>query len=139
MKVINGVECRTREESLRHIIKRAKLKKIGPKTEREAAGSTCEYRYASGNNCAVGSLFSKAQLMDIDARGENESAILYVADNIGRKNIEAVTGMSLKELESLQDIHDSAVQDESPQAARNALIKHCEKELEKLQNSIHRR
>lgn len=135
MQIINGVQCRTREESLRHIVKRAKLKKIGPKTEREAAGSTCEYRYSSGNNCAVGSLFSKAQLLNIEAKGENESAILYLADSIGRKNIETVTGMRLKELEKLQDIHDTAVQDEGAQPARNAVIAYCEEELKKLKKT----
>ena len=135
MQIINGVECRTREESLRHIAQQAKLKKVGPKTEREACG--CEYQYPSGNNCAVGSLFNKAQLKTIKKAGLNEMAIDYVArDYVGQKNIETVTGMEMKELKKLQELHDGVVQDRSPQAARDALIRYCETELEKLEKAV---
>jgi hypothetical protein len=132
MKIINGVECRTREESLRHIIKRAKLKKIGPKTEAEAAGAYCCYLYESGNNCAVGSLFSPKQLEEIDAKAFNELSIGYLATEVGKRNIEEVTGMTLKELELLQKIHDDTLQNHTPQAARDGVRIYCEKELAKL-------
>lgn len=133
--LVNGVECRTREESLRHIIRQAKLKRIGPKTEREGALGQCQYRYASGNNCAVGSLFSKAQLKDIQAKHANDSGIDWLARReIGVRNIETVTGMKIEELTILQQIHDDTLQNHSPQAARDGVRIYCEKQLEKLQN-----
>lgn len=131
MQIINGVQCRTREESLRHIIKQAKLKKIGPK--RETEHGECNYVYPSGNNCAVGSLFSENQLKDIKARDFNEMSINYLAlREVGKRNVEAVTGMKLKELELLQKIHDDTSANHSPQAARDGVRIYCEKELEKL-------
>jgi len=134
MQIINGVECRTREESLRHIIQQANLKKIGPKREGEDGG--CEYLYASGNNCAVGSLFSKTQLKSIDEAGYNESAIDYVAkDFLGKRNVETVTGMKVSELKMIQEIHDNTLQNHSPQAARDGVRIYCEQQLEKLQKS----
>lgn len=130
--LVNGIECRTREESLKHIVQQAKLKKIGPKTEREACG--CEYEYPSGNNCAVGSLFSKAQLKSIDEAAQNEVSIDYLAkDFIGRRNIETVTGMKLKELQIIQQIHDGTLQNHGPQQARDGVRIYCEQQLEKLQ------
>lgn len=130
---VKGIECRTREESLKHIAQQAKLKKIGPKTEREEASGFCNYLYSSGNNCAVGSLFSQEQLKDIQARHCNELSISYLATAIGKRNIETVTGMKLKELEILQKIHDDTLMNHSPQAARDGVRIYCEKELEKLQ------
>ena len=130
MKIINGVECRTREESLRHIARQAKLKKIGPK--RETEHGNCQYLYESGNNCAVGSLFSPKQLEEIDAKAFNELSIGYLASEVGKKNIETVTGMKLKELELLQKIHDDTLANHSAQAARDGVRIYCEKELAKL-------
>lgn len=136
---VKGIECRTREESLRHIIQQAKLKKIGPKTEKDETYG-CEYEYPSGNNCAVGSLFSKEQLKDIRAQHANGSAILFLAQyHIGKRNIETVTGMKLKELEILQRIHDDTLGNHNPQAARDGVRIYCEKELEKLQNAPKKR
>ena len=77
-------------------------------------------------------MFSKTQLLNLEARGENESSIACVAAGIGRKNIETVTGMSVKELAKLQEMHDSEVSDHGAQPARNALIAYCEAELAKL-------
>jgi hypothetical protein len=132
--LIKGIECRTREESLRHIAQQAKLKKIGPKTEKDETYG-CEYEYPSGNNCAVGSLFSKAQLKDIRAQHANGTSIGYLAKyQMGVRNIETVTGMKIEELEILQRIHDDTLNNHNPQAARDGVRIYCEKELEKLKN-----
>ena len=130
--LVNGIECRTRQESLIHIAQQAKLKKIGPKNEHEHG--FCEYRYASGNNCAVGALFSKAQLDQIDAWGCTSTSINQLAlVNIGKRNVETITGMKLKELEIIQKIHDDTLQSHGAQEARDGVRIYCEKELEKLQ------
>jgi hypothetical protein len=132
--IINGVKCRTREESLRHIIKQAKAGKIGPNNESDASSaSNCMYEYRSGNNCAVGCLLSKEQLKDLKRQSLNEMSIFYVAatNSIGLKNVETVTGMKLPELRKIQMIHDQALERSGGvQMARNKLIEYCEKELE---------
>ena len=136
-KIINGVTCRTRKESLKHIIKQAKAGKIGPKDGDKIGFENCSYVYPSGNNCGVGCLFSAKQLKDIKARGCNGMAINYLAGsyNVGKKNIEAVTGMAVKELKHIQHIHDSAVDSTGGvQLARIRLIEYCEKELAELAN-----
>lgn len=108
---INGVQCRTKVESLQHIIIQAKKGKIGPKLEK-GDKPNCNYQYPSGNNCAVGCLFSEAQLKLIMEENEyqetmNEEHIASLAKTFGAKNIEAVTGMKLHELETIQKAHDS--------------------------------
>lgn len=120
MKIINGVKCRTRTESLKHIIKQAEAGKIGP-IENDSQ-RLCLYQYESGNNCAVGALFSKAQLKDLKAKCLGEMSIDYVSETIGKKNIEAVTGMSLKELQDLQSTHDEHIQNGGADLARKAVI-----------------
>ena len=132
-KTINGVKCRTREESLKHIIKRAKANKIGPNvTDCNASFDNCQYQYPSGNNCAVGSLFSKAQLKNIQERNLNSMSIGYATTAIGLKNIQTVTGMTLKELQKLQTIHDKVLEVKGVAEARKKVIEYCQKELEEL-------
>lgn len=108
--IINGVQCRTKIESLQHIINEAKKGKIGPNPEKDDPVHSCFYAYPSGNHCAVGCLFSEAQLKVIDQEDENESNVEALASTFGKKNIEAVTGMTIEELEALQKIHDGAMQ-----------------------------
>jgi hypothetical protein len=108
--IINGVACRSKIESLKHIISQAKKGKIGPNAEKGDHRGACQYTYASGNHCAVGSLFSEAQLKLIDQEDENESDVEAVASVFGEKNIEAVTGMTVQELRALQKVHDDAFQ-----------------------------
>ena len=136
-KIINGVTCRTREESLKHIIKQAKAGKIGPKANDQHGFDSCAYQYPSGNHCAVGCLFSAKQIKDIKIRQANGLSISYLASRsaIGKRNIEAVTGMSLTELKSLQSIHDRSLESSGGvQLARAKLIDYCEKELAELAN-----
>ena len=137
-KIINGVTCRTREESLKHIIKQAKAGKIGPKGSEWSSGS-CHYKYLSGNHCAVGCLFSANQLKDIERRDFNSTSIAMVAQEIGQKNIEAVTGMTVRELVKLQRLHDLAVErcpglGSVRTSIGKAVIDYCEKELAELAN-----
>jgi len=67
--------------------------------------SGCKYRKGA-RRCGVGALFSDAQLQDLQARGLNHRVIRNVAEVIGVKNIEYVTGMSLAELHAVQNKHD---------------------------------
>lgn len=107
MKIINGVKCRTGRESLEHIIKQANKGKIGANVDKGDSYGDCEYVYPSGNNCAVGSLFSKAQLKDIRKRHHNGSNIGYVAAVcVGHDNLETVTGLTVGQLMHIQNIHD---------------------------------
>lgn len=68
--------------------------------------STC--MYANGEKrCAVGAMFNDAQLADLKKRGLNSNTpIDKLAREIGKKNIEYVTGFSLNTLRRLQDLHD---------------------------------
>jgi hypothetical protein len=130
MQIINGVKCRTRIESLNHIIKQAKKAKIGINMDKGDKNDICQYEFNSGNNCGVGSLFDKKQLKWLKKEELNESSITYVAQGfVGKKNIETVTGMKLRELVHIQALHDHA---DDGQEARARLIAYCEEELTKL-------
>jgi hypothetical protein len=131
--IINGVQCRTKIESLQHIIDQAKKGKIGPNAEKGDYRGSCQYTYRSGNHCAVGSLFSEAQLKVIDQEDENESNISILADVFGKKNIEAVTGMTISELRTLQATHDEAFGNYGYTRSEvlEAVIKKAESMLEK--------
>ena len=141
-QIINGVSCRSKIESLQHIIKQAKKGKIGPNVSKRDPTMSCFYQYPSGNNCAVGSLFSEAQLKQINTGDHNEESIGGLAVRFGEKNIEAVTGMSLPELKLLQQVHDEAVQafaktdEERVTNARQAVIEYATEALEKAQAKV---
>lgn len=116
--IINGVTCRTREESLRHIISQASKGKIGPKItskgkihskDSRTSELLCRYEYASGNNCAIGSLFSPQQLRQIKKDGKNDTSVSALKSAYGQKNLEAVTGLTFKELDKLQSKHDDSL------------------------------
>ncbi len=137
MKKINGVKCRTATESLKYIIKRAGANKIGPTKSdltKNPTWSNCMYEYPSGNNCAVGCLFSKEQLKYINKYNSNNISIDALSNVIGVKNIETVTGLKLQDLISLQEIHDEAVdeyQDYNHNRISTAVIEESQKLLNK--------
>jgi len=93
---------RTRLQNLKHILKQYTKGNLGA----NVAGA-CYYEH-NGKNCGVGCMFSAAQIRDLKARGLNGMSIEYVTAEIGEKNIEAVTGMSLDELGTMQAHHDTA-------------------------------
>lgn len=133
-KIINGVTCRTRKESLMHIMDQARKGKIGP-TEKDDQYD-CSYRYPSGNCCAVGSLFSKQQLKDIKDRNLNDTKVFLLASRVGESNITTVTGMTVRELDNIQRIHDTRTQSTGgAQKARIKLIEYCERELQELKST----
>jgi hypothetical protein len=112
-QIINGVLCRSKIESLQHIIDQAKQGKIGPNIDK-GDFPNCTYQYPSGNHCAVGSLFSQAQLEAITAENEwseshNEESVGNLAIVFGETNIETVTGMTIEELGTIQRAHDNAL------------------------------
>jgi len=112
--IINGVSCRSKIESLQHIIDQAKQGKIGPNVNK-GDKLDCAYQYKSGNNCAVGSLFSEAQLKEINCSADpweshNEESVDALARIFGKNNIEAVTGMAIAELVTIQRVHDKALE-----------------------------
>lgn len=133
--ITNGIECRTAKESLQFVIEQAKAGKIGPTDQPCDADwqHTCAYIYPSGNHCAVGALFSKAQVEFIETGGNGETSIKYLAKiSIGERNVEAVTGLPVNTLQSLQTTHDRALGNHGPDAARKAVIDFAEKMLQKL-------
>lgn len=84
-----------------------KLQELALKGKLGASSSdgSCVYEF-KGSFCAVGALFNKAQHKDLKARDLNAKGISFVAHQIGKKNLEAVTGLSLNELVKLQGLHD---------------------------------
>ena len=139
--IINGVSCRSKIESLQHIIDQAKKGKVGPNLSKNDPSTLCYYQYPSGNKCAIGCLFSEAQLKQINNGDEwtdhNEEGIKGLAQYFGRKNVETVTGMEIKELEILQNTHDRELQaywkddQERVKNARQAVIDKANEMLEK--------
>lgn len=107
---------RTKLQALQHIMSEYLARRLG----RSEYGQ-CLYRSVEGNmerHCAVGSLFDKAQLDDLVGRGLNHTAIWGVTNKIGRENIEAVTGMSVSELKTIQRIHDSEISENVRQGSK---------------------
>jgi len=146
-QIINGVSCRSKIESLQHIIEQAKKGTIGPNVSKGDPIGSCFYQYPSGNNCAVGSLFSQAQLKQINNTDDswhsyNEESIAGLALRFGKKNVETVTGMSVPELTRLQHTHDEALQgfadnDEGRvKNARQAVIEQATKMLKAAQAKV---
>lgn len=117
----------TREQSLKKILAYAK----NPKTR----FASRYYTNGSGNHCAVGTLFSKEQIQDIISRRLNGADIEELAftvsgtdkTRIGKKNIEAVTGLTLRELTIIQRANDHCIssdaQKESVKKAVMSLLK----------------
>lgn len=71
-------------------------------------GSACMYSMGK-RNCAVGFMFTPTQIEDIKARRLNRANVMELSDKIGGKNIETVTGFPIRELQSLQNLHDCSV------------------------------
>ncbi len=70
--------------------------------------NTCVYSKGK-RTCIVGSIFSPAQLAYIKRRRlMNEYGVYELAEHIGKKNIESVSGMSLRSLNTLQRHHDAS-------------------------------
>jgi len=136
MKTINGIKCRTRNESLKHIIEQTKAGKVGPKSSDQHVmfGDLCSYQYESGNNCAVGCLFTKEQLKWIDDRLLNNTDILDLSQRVSVENIEAVTGIPLTTLYDIQCEHDDILacemDPEQRKIAQQKFIKYIESLLE---------
>jgi hypothetical protein len=89
--------------------KLSQLRKLKDLYQKDRLGAftavSCVYQNGQ-KTCAVGALFNKAQLKDIRARGLNSAPIEHLVQAIGKKNIEAVTGFSIRELDKMQDEHD---------------------------------
>lgn len=130
--IVNGVECRTREESLKRIVAQINAGKVGPRPE-EMPKHSCEYRYPSGNHCAIGCLLSAEQLDYIAGHELNEMTASYAAKWIGKSNLETVTGMQMVELSTIQKIHDTNMESTGATAAIGAVKAYCEQELKKLE------
>jgi hypothetical protein len=149
-QIINGVSCRSKIESLQHIIDQAKKGTIGPNVSK-GDKLDCLYQYPSGNNCAVGSLFSEVQLKAINCstdrwESHNEESVEALARIFGKDNIEIVTGMTIAELVTIQRVHDKALegvyrllsqeQEQKAKKAVQAVIDTATKMLEKAQAKV---
>lgn len=92
--------------------------------------------YKSGKQtCGVGALFNAAQLKDIQKRDLNNTRIGSVATYIGQKNIEAVTGFTIEELEQLQTMHDAAYNEFKKWLEMKILEESIEVEIQKLKDN----
>ena len=105
-KNIAGAQ-RTRLQALKHILASLKAGKLGAVNDPE--WGSCAYEVVTNGvvrNCGVGCLFSPAQIRSLKVRHMNSDDIRSVSKIIGVDNIEAVTGLELDELETLQMHHD---------------------------------
>jgi hypothetical protein len=92
--------------------------------------------YKSGKQtCGVGALFNAAQLKDIQKRDLNNTRIGSVATYIGQKNIEAVTGFTIEELELMQTMHDAAYNGFKKWLEMKILEESIEVEIQKLKDN----
>ena len=117
-------------DQLRKIRDFALKKKLGAHSS-----DGCAYKHR-GHFCAVGCLFNEAQLKDIKLRGLNTNGITTLSEEIGIKNIEAVTGFELQELSYLQSLHDdlgSCLQ--TNELDVNMFVQEIDKMIEKEQRS----
>lgn len=110
-------------DQYKKLLKMAEAGELGAFDEYEV----CMYRYG-GKRCAVGALFNKAQLDDIQKRDLNAVSIRAVASDIGHRNIETVTGFTLDELDMIQREHDRC----SGRTGLNPFIEFVEWEIDKL-------
>jgi hypothetical protein len=93
---------RTPLQAYQHVLKALDAGTVSP----ELMSDHCVYTQGKKLNCGVGSLFTRAQLKDIKARGLNSQIIRAVGCAIGEHNLLEVTGLDMQQLEDLQEAHD---------------------------------
>lgn len=99
-----------------HVLAMYKAKKLGA-----FSSGGCVYRDRN-RRCAVGCFFNDAQLDDISKQRLNSStSVSVLADRIGKKNIERVTGLDVATLMDLQLEHDNACDYEIEEVRRGDL------------------
>ena len=87
---------------------------------------SCVYHQVGGEKrverfCAVGCLFTAEQLADIKKHGMNSGVgIQELAEQFGKRNLEAVTGLKIGDLENLQSSHDDMTSDDEVKRAFRA-------------------
>ena len=127
-QTINGFRRPTREESLNKILAYANDPK---KYFVESA-----YSDGKGCRCAVGVLFSPAQLRDIWHRDLGEADVFSLAESIGTDNIEFVTGLKVAELMMLQECSDNGwLPNQQPAPSRKAAVRAAVAQLRKSKSS----
>lgn len=99
---MHGYPSPSKLDQYRKLREKALQGKLGAESD-----TGCVYSRGT-RNCGVGALFSQAQIKDIKARSLNNVPVSTLADEIGKKNLEAVTGFTLMELTKLQRFHDSS-------------------------------
>jgi hypothetical protein len=112
---------RTPLQAYQHVLARFRAGKLGAM---KPTGGCVYQEEGVDKNCAVGCLFTQAQLDDIKARGLNSSAgVTRLANDIGLDNIEAVTGLKLADLMEMQGMHDKAFYSKNSQAVFESWLK----------------
>ena len=99
---MHGYNSPSKLDQYRKLKRKALAGKLGARSQQG-----CVYAHG-GRNCAIGALFTQAQIKDIKECGLNHFSIQCVSETIGRKNLEAVTGFTLKELTVMQHLHDAS-------------------------------
>ena len=127
-QTINGFRRPTREESLNKILAYA--------NDPKKYFVPDQYSDRKGCHCAVGVLFSPAQLRDISRRGLFDQDIGTVVESIGTDNIEFVTGLKVDELKMLQACNDNAeLPDGQAASSRKAAVRAAVAQLRKSKSS----
>lgn len=112
---------RTPLQAYQHVLSRFKAGKLGAM---KSTGGCVYQEEGVDKNCAVGCLFTQAQLDDIKARGLNSSAgVTRLVEVFGLKNIEHVTGLKLGALMEMQGMHDRAFYSKNSRAVFESWLK----------------
>lgn len=124
-------KTRTRKQAFTHMLTAYNAGTLGA-SKQMAYGDTCMYQVGT-STCIVGSLFNQEQLNSLKRRKLNAEPISIVAERIGVKNIEFVTGLELYELKKLQGLHDDEAGNRIAKALKTTgLYKYLVSELKKL-------
>lgn len=121
---------RTRKQALKHILSELVGGRLGAADKWEG----CQYEAKVDGvvkHCGVGCLFTPAQIRSIKMRGLNGQSIDGVEEKIGTKNLEAVTGLCMPELEEIQSMHDGSWETIRVEPKTTSLFKYLTKEIAK--------
>lgn len=121
---------RTRKQALKHILSELLGGRLGAADKH----SGCQYEAKVDGvivHCGVGCLFNPSQIRSLKQRGINGQDIESVAEKIGQKNLETVTGLCMDELEDIQGLHDGEWEDIQKEPKKSDLFAYLKKELAK--------
>lgn len=138
MKYSNIVGAwRTRYQALSHILGELVGGRLGAITapKHQPWNEGCAYEAVINRqvkHCGVGCLFNDAQIRSIKSLGLNRDDIGEVSGHIGVKNLETVTGLSMSELQHIQNLHDMDWRTVQKDPKKSELYRYLKRELGKV-------